>query len=70
MGAVRDIEENFEDLCDALRGFQRDGLCLWVQDALILVLPLHLQAALQGCCEDGNPSLLEENNQCEGSNEE
>lgn len=62
MGAVGDVEEDFEDLHDALRGFQRDGWCCRLQHTLILLLPLDLQAALQGCCEDENASLLEEEN--------
>lgn len=60
VGAVGDVEEDFEDLYDPLRGFQRDGWCFWVQHTLILVLPLDPQTALQSCCENGHTSLLEE----------
>ena len=62
VGAVGDVEEDFEDLCDPLRRFQRYGWCRGVQHTLILVLPLHLQAALQGCSKDGQASLLKEEN--------
>lgn len=46
VGAEGDVKEDFEDLYDALRGFQRDGWCCWVQRTLILVLPLNLKAAV------------------------
>ena len=66
VGAVRDVEEDLEDLYDALRGVQGDGWCCRVQHTLILVLPLDLQAALQGGCEDRHTSLLEEqHHECE-----
>lgn len=58
--AVGDIEEDFEDLYDALWGFQWDGECIWAQHTLILVLPLNLQAVFQSCSENGDPSLLAE----------
>lgn len=60
VGAVGDVEEDFEDLYDTLRGFQRDGRHSWAQHTLILLLPLNLQAALQGCSEDRYTALLEE----------
>lgn len=66
--AVGDIKEDFQYLYDTLRSFQRDGRCCRLQHTLILFLPLDLQAALQGCCEDGHPTLLEKwENKCDVS---
>lgn len=68
--AVGDIEEDFEDLYDALWGFQWDGECIWAQHTLILVLPLNLQAVFQSCSENGDPSLLAEPHDVCGKGEE
>lgn len=60
MGSVRDVEKDFEDLDDALGGLQRNGWRRGVQHALVLLLPPHLQAALQGGREDGDAAVLRE----------
>lgn len=60
MDAVGDVEENFEDLYDTLRGLQRNRS--WIQLTLILILPPNLQAVLQSSGEDGGTTLLEEEN--------
>ena len=60
VAAVGDVKEDFQYLDDTLRGFQGDGTFRRLQGTLVLLLPLHLQAALQGRCEDGQPALLEE----------
>lgn len=63
MGAVGEVKKNFKNLNDALRGVQRDRWSCRVQHTLVLILPLHLQAALQSSCEDGHTPLLQYNTQ-------
>lgn len=58
VGAVGDVEEDFEDLGSVLRGLQGDRWRRWVQHALGLLLPLNRQASLKSCCEDGHAAFL------------
>lgn len=60
--AVGDVEEDFEDLYDALRVLQRNRRSCRIQLTHILILPPNLQAVLQRSCEDGCTTLLEEEN--------
>lgn len=58
VGAAGDVEEDFEDLYDPLRGLQRDGRHSRAQHTLELLLPLDLQAALHGRRQNRHASLL------------
>lgn len=56
--AIGDVEEDFEDLYDPLRGLQWDGRCSRAEHTLKLLFPLDLQAALHGGRQNWHATLL------------
>lgn len=58
VGATGDVEKDFEDLYDPLRGLQRDGRGSRSKCTLKRLLPLDLKAALHGRRQNRHACLL------------